>query len=164
MRQKQANKKITGKTRIVCNMIWYRIQREDVGGGYKTWSRTETLQIFSRSQYVEHELCGVDAARLTAACLRNRANSEQSPHQFLLPSYQYFKLFCERQVCTHAEKNIQHMQCVTAADLIKSNGKTRSSSPQSAHVSCVLFLHTLCIHLFLYTQHTPLYSRLKLCG
>lgn len=104
--KKQANKKITGKTRIVCNMIWYRIQREDVcvGGVYKT--RTETLQIFSRSQYVEHELRGVDAARLTAAYLRNRANSKQSPHQFLLLSYQYFKLFCERQVCTHAETNI----------------------------------------------------------
>lgn len=125
------------------------------------WSRTETLQIFSRSQYVEHELCGVDAARLTAARLRNRANSEQSPHQFLLPSYQYFKLFCERQVCAHAEKNIHTTYAVCCSCRPY---KTRSSSPQSAHVSCVLFLHTWCIHLFLYTQHTSFYSRLKLCG
>lgn len=126
--KKQANKKITGKTRTVCNMIWYRIQREDVcvcvGGVYKT--KTENLQIFSRSQYVEHELCGVDAARLTAACLRSRADSEQSPHQFLLLSYQYFKLFCERQVCPHAEKNTHtaHTVCYSCRPY-KEQWKTR---------------------------------------
>lgn len=44
-----------------------------------------THRYSAEAKYVEHELSGFHAAHLTAAYLRNRANSKQSPHQFSPP-------------------------------------------------------------------------------
>lgn len=109
--KKQANKKITGKTRIVCNMIWYRIQREDV---VTDRDPTDIQQKPVCRTWVVR--CGCS----TSDSCTSQKPSSQTHISFSSPLINISNCSVrDKFVLTQRKTYTQHMQCVTAADLIK---------------------------------------------